>query len=601
MSSKYDYRITDRFILEVDYKKKIIFVSENKERPKINPYLKDNFKHLCVIVGANGSGKTSLVQFLLESFESKGTRIKSECIYVYSEGEENYVVVSRKYRDFIVQSDKTRIKRQVFLQATDNDSKESYVHPFFGDTRVVHYSNSLDFLDYQNNLAETIDCSTGSQIKYLIEEAEINRDLNKRNILNNFNVISKLKTIDHLNIAKFINSPFNNEEIFSIKIGRKVTLKVNLPAVKLDHDLDGTRQPYSKIVFKLLNQHLYPVFKNIMDKSRTESFIKQVNVSVLVLFMRSIALNSNRSSYLKEAGKNDDYRIRLKMFGLLNAEEALLKFYDEVEGAKAKFYNKPQTMSAKLKIALNFLNNVGGAVSQFSSTKSSSLLFDFDDPDQFKSFSSILEELNSVIGYNLFTVDFGGMSSGELALTLLLSRIYSHRKIRDLKNDSIYFIDEGDTFFHPEWQRQYFSILTKFLKQITDQDFQLIITTHSPYLLTDVLSQHVLFLNSGAEPKRPSEETYGANLYSIFENGLFVKRPFGEGFYTELRNIIETIKAGLKETTFEEDIQMYHFIKTIGEKMLSKEIERTFAEAIRVNPDKGIGHLAKIRDFNVTN
>lgn len=49
-------------------------------------------------------------------------------------------------------------------------------------------------------------------------------------------------------------------------------------------------------------------------------------------------------------------------------------------------------------------------------------------------------------------------------------------------------IDEGDTLFHPEWQRTYLNDLLKGLKIIfkNTSSIQIIFTTHSPFVTSDL-------------------------------------------------------------------------------------------------------------------
>lgn len=65
-------------------------------------------------------------------------------------------------------------------------------------------------------------------------------------------------------------------------------------------------------------------------------------------------------------------------------------------------------------------------------------------------------------------------------------RAYENETI--VENDSaILFIDEGDLYYHPEWQRLYISDLCKIIEEAVPCNLQIIIATNSPFILSDIL------------------------------------------------------------------------------------------------------------------
>ena len=66
------------------------------------------------------------------------------------------------------------------------------------------------------------------------------------------------------------------------------------------------------------------------------------------------------------------------------------------------------------------------------------------------------------------------------------------------KGDSaIIYIDEGDLYYHPEWQRQFMKSILDIVKLRKEECYlQLIVTSNSPYILSDFLTRmlYILFL-----------------------------------------------------------------------------------------------------------
>ena len=97
----------------------------------------------------------------------------------------------------------------------------------------------------------------------------------------------------------------------------------------------------------------------------------------------------------------------------------------------------------------------------------------------------------------------------------------------------VLMIDEADLSYHPEWQRQYISILTAFLPRIYPRDccrdIQVILSTHSPLLLGDVPQENVIYLSCGADgnhvsvTKRDGHGTFGQNVHLLFKDSFFLE------------------------------------------------------------------------------
>ena len=82
-------------------------------------------------------------------------------------------------------------------------------------------------------------------------------------------------------------------------------------------------------------------------------------------------------------------------------------------------------------------------------------------------------------------------------------------------------IDEVDLGLHPEWQRLWISDVLPLISEILcsdDQELQVIITTHSPIILSDILNQDIIYLGDG----ELQEKTFGQNIYTLFNNSFFL-------------------------------------------------------------------------------
>ena len=152
-------------------------------------------------------------------------------------------------------------------------------------------------------------------------------------------------------------------------------------------------------------------------------------------------------------------------------------------------------------------------------------------------------------------IEYTNLSSGELQFINHLSKITksiskAHRFI-STKN-IIFLLDEPERDFHPEWSRRYISNLVKLLngpKNKTKIKFQVIITTHSPFLISDVPKECITTINvlkkdgENIREIRNSEFGFASNYYDLIQNNFFVDSPVGEYAKEKISGFIKEIDA----------------------------------------------------------
>ncbi|MCU0439434.1 MAG: ATP-binding protein [Raineya sp.] len=124
----------------------------------------------------------------------------------------------------------------------------------------------------------------------------------------------------------------------------------------------------------------------------------------------------------------------------------------------------------------------------------------------------------------------GYISYGESKFLFLLSNLFHiSSKLNNIDNVLI-LIDEGELGFHPQWQKEYLKILIDFLPQIfPDKKIQIILTSHSPFLVSDLPKENIIFLSKNDEGKcvvsklQDRKETFGANIHTLFTDSFFMK------------------------------------------------------------------------------
>lgn len=73
--------------------------------------------------------------------------------------------------------------------------------------------------------------------------------------------------------------------------------------------------------------------------------------------------------------------------------------------------------------------------------------------------------------------------------------LFSDKEVLPKGGGAIIFIDEGELYYHPEWQRRYIEELLELVNSIEgDSKIQIIISTNSPFMLSDVLQEDIVYL-----------------------------------------------------------------------------------------------------------
>lgn len=166
------------------------------------------------------------------------------------------------------------------------------------------------------------------------------------------------------------------------------------------------------------------------------------------------------------------------------------------------------------------------------------------------------------------------MSSGEVALINIFSSIY--KVMTEQTNGNILLIiDEMDAYLHPKWQQ---SILTYIIRWINEgKDFkrkkvQVILSSHSPIILSDIPNDRVIYLKSLCCVTRQRNLTFGANINQLFYDSFFMEEgSIGNFSKYKIQKAIDYIGSKAKDIS-EEEVE--YIIENIGEPFVKRKLQR---------------------------
>lgn len=196
------------------------------------------------------------------------------------------------------------------------------------------------------------------------------------------------------------------------------------------------------------------------------------------------------------------------------------------------------------------------------------------------------------------TVTLQSMSSGERQMLYSLSYIYYHIKnIASIKENGKRVVgyhhvnlifDEAELYYHPEYQRQYITRLLEHLamcniNRTNIRSINIMIITHSPFILSDLPDTNILFLRKDDDKKEDvPQKTLGANIYDLLKSGFFLDYAIGDVVQKKLQDIMRVyydMKGEEQRQAFENSKLEFKFtVEHLGEEYLYRNFKHMYDE-----------------------
>jgi len=196
-------------------------------------------------------------------------------------------------------------------------------------------------------------------------------------------------------------------------------------------------------------------------------------------------------------------------------------------------------------------------------------------------------------------------SSGERTILYYLERI--DYMLSNIDKPTVLIWDEIELYLHPLWQKRILEIIIDFIKKTQPNNLlHIIITSHSPFLLSDMPKQNIIFLDTykkegeevqnrkqkvgnckvvkGLEEKK---QTFGANIHTLLSDSFFMEDglmgEFAKGKLNEIKEFYEKV---IEEKKTDDNIEFYgehqdkfwQIQKIIGEPFLQKIVKNQLEE-----------------------
>ena len=403
---------------------------------------------------------------------------------------------------------------------------------------------------------------------------------NKKNFINGYD----LHDIKYEYNANFVTEKIQEETGFSEEDIWNYAPNKNDTSLYIDEilksygiDLQGSadRDDRDEIDEIYKRAAVYLAFKTLIIATRYPSYNEYQEYAMPTkLFSKVEKITSKKLRNLVKAINEDNSHITLKVRQMKHFLEAL----------KNNAFEKVDLITAPI--------CVDSYISRVSGNPESK---DINDIQEFlpPSFFTCEIELKRIKDDKTDIIPLARLSSGErqylytfstfIYHTLNLLSINSDNRVRFCRLNLV--MDEVEICFHPEYQRRFISEMIGYIERLglnKNMSFNILIATHSPFILSDILKGNILYLDDGKNANITDEfkNPFCANICDLLYQSFFLKEGFiGEYSRQKLRSIFLLLNKPkylssdeIKEKRIEEQLRFY--IEEVGDPFIIMQIKQ---------------------------
>ena len=516
--------------------------------------------NLTAIVGENGAGKSSLLEILSNKYSPVDYQ---NLFFIFYDKKNKKLTLHGAKQAQINYIEEKKFNQKDFEINLVEDFQE------VENTKTVYFSNILNendltlpmFFDTRS-YSHTVNIST-TQILNQMKSIETKYSGINSGSITGFDKIYRSYRIQEIQRAIILIKDK------AIKIPFELPISLEIKNIDFKSHIENTKNKFGNAnyqkILEIIDKSNGPeiLFKNYLSTNLIISLLLEnanSNNPILEELLRKV-LDKKLSSHLE-----DFYN---------NVKNALChsKFQVDGEYVSVSYINDFFDLADKILSDINDL--------QIPTLNGVTLVINIADGNF--DFLETYEKLIQQSEY-FWDVSWRGLSSGEETFLYQFSRFYFLQKgykdnsFMNLKVDNktaeniILLIDEGEITLHPHWQKDYIKYLVDFLKNNFDQDIHLILSSHSPFILSDLPKENVVFLEKGKQVY-PTIETFGANIHTLLSHGFFMKDGLmGEFAKSKIEDVINYLND--KESTIKTNDEAQKLLNIIGEPIIKNQLQK---------------------------
>lgn len=667
--------------IDYDAETKVLKV-EKKDNPLPDKFWGENISNLSMIVGNNGVGKTSIMQYIISVWEAMMDRQEknpggiilmqdASKLYCCVLGESNYEIIIKNETEYCLQ------------QGEIEELKERV-----RNVKMIYLTNTWSFVDYQrcqkgylDRSMPLYDCAEGSLMN-MNPIYEINSE-NKEKYEN----VTEFQTYYVREKYKQVKFVFDKKQYEVLKELKKSKLWVPVPEklyidIFLDNQfdilLDSSKDSWNKHYD--WDKKFFRVKSDCIKKIVEEGVVAENKIDILRYQFCRCCIYAMLRCIMRRFFSNDvpierllwellRMKIDYDMDGqnefinlivaIWNVTEDVTTYWQNISLKKEivefrSWYEKYCREFIEFIYGIDFDKFVCSKEALVKLTNNTGKVRMMICTENAEWFTEFLKKYRYTAEPDYY-LDFDwGLSSGETNLLSIFARLYwvfqtdntredeftylilnkwedKNRNRSSLCENIVILADEVDLTFHPEWQRVYIDVLTSFLQKLYPsryfKNIQLVLSTHSPIMLSDIPQQNVLFLgkdknkNVVVNGMETLPNTFGQNIHLLYRESFFLEKgTMGQFAHNKIeecfKNLSEIegklqkflerekskeLKIKLEEIKQELE-ELMKLVSIIAEPIIKKRLERKIAE-IEQKIERRVGgeygtEQRKVADFS---
>ncbi len=602
--------LSNQFRFHFDEKKGILDVKTAENY--IPGFFGENITHFIGIIGENGAGKTSILRYIIE-YCSGG---------IHNNKDERAIIVVRlkdklKYYSFLDFKLKVPDGFPAITRIDDlEDIKSAAITVFLSNTFDATSFYAMDYSKQQ--LGDTKNLSTW-HLLYSDYQNRTGKNASEPSITYNdkISAFSSQELIRMVRLLRWLNKKENeyfedgNKKIFPVTPPPYLNLSLrfdteqhnNRELVELTASLNNyfslNRSKKNKFLLRAFQAAVYHFVgeeKFVSGPDTIKDIYRKFPYKILeYLGKKKKYDNISEQSIVPELHDIFYYILRTREFDYLN---------DRISQMQTFIHQLGEFVFRR-----NIVIHEGGSILSVELTKATRSALEELIEDYFK--------VEYISGFADFYFSHkpaseSSLSSGEYAMLMVFARLNDMKLQREeRKKPLLMLLDEAELALHPQWQKEFIYHFTDFItERFTNHKVQVILTSHSPFILSDLPPNCVVLLKKGkgkpevVDSLEKKNETFGANIHELFTDSFFLQNGLvGEFARKKIENLVQRVNSKDKFTVEEYNL-LKKEIDIIGEpyvrfKLLEKILKgmpREQFDNIIVEREKELNLIKNIRN-----
>ncbi|OWK71398.1 AAA family ATPase [Pedobacter sp. AJM] len=532
-------------------------------------HIKDFFSHgvsnITAFVGSNGSGKSTALEFLINSLP-KGQSQDPVAIIIH---------YSTQYQKLIIYAHES-VAKKLQVQTDRHYELVNTLRNQYDYQDVIYYTNSF----YDRVIERDLQGLHNASLSNMLFAPSPGKSTNSRRTGDSFTL--RFKFSEYARTIAFLYS--NIDKNLEISLPSYLMIST-IFSPEIDSE-DYYINPENSQRYKELYDQIVTYYNDKLEITTT------LKAKFLLIVERNLVLDE------------------LMLHNLLEIKSSLIQSMLKNPVEIADILHGGSKKSNQITDFVDYLGNLIGEDDVSAGMNIAWIDIRKTSPREIPGLLAQLRRLSNYdsnfiqLGLSHQKMIFGESSSGELALLSMLSRLFalssSQQRMANLQiYDSILILmDEPELYLHPIYQKNVINYLTELLPQIfSNINVQVILTSHSPFIISDLPKRNVCFFTGNksfiASELMEHKQTFAANIHTLLSDSFFLDNGFiGTFAKKKLDTVIRDLNT-TKEISPERKVEINKIIVSIGEPILKRKLLEMFNDKFNQDLENRITTIEK--------